>query len=128
MKVPKLQSIMGVAAGEITEAQLNEALAELQAAGGEGFVQLMQSLGKAPEAAPVVDVKASVEYKALEAKLTAEQSAVQSLTAKLEGYEKPGDVETKPVKREEKIAATGSADADAFLSEADIEMRKIWGK
>lgn len=126
MKAPKLQALMGVAAGDITEAQLNEALTELQNAGGEGFVQLMQSFGQTPTT--TVDVKASVEYKALEAKLTAEVAKTAQLTAKLEGYEKPGEEATKPVKREEKIEGTGNTAADELLSEADIQMRKLWGK
>lgn len=126
MKAPKLQALMGVAASDITEAQLNEALTELQNAGGEGFVELMQSFGKTPTT--TVDVKASVEYKALEGKLNAEVAKTAQLTAKLEGYEKPGDEVTKPVKREEKIEGTGNTAADEFLSEADIQMRALWAK
>lgn len=127
MKAPKLQALMGVAASDITEAQLTEALTELQSAGGEGFVELMQSFGQPPKATPV-DVKASVEYKALETKLTAAAKQVSELSAKLEGYEKPGDEVTKPAKREEKIDGSGNAQAEELLSEADIQMRKLWGK
>lgn len=124
MKAPKLQALMGVAAGDITEAQLNEALTELQAAGGSGFVELMQSFGQAPNTQ--VDVKTSAEYKALETKLTNETKKVNELMTKLEGYEKPGEEPTKPVKKEEKIASSGGENSDALLSEADIQMRKLW--
>ncbi|WP_428663473.1 S49 family peptidase [Runella sp.] len=125
MKAPAVLALMGVAAGDITEEQLNAALTELQSAGGEGFIELMQSFGQ-PKAT-TVDVKASVEYKALEAKLTTATTKVGELTTKLEGYEKHGDEVTNPLKREEKIERTGNA-GDELLSEADIQMRALWPK
>lgn len=117
MKVPKLQSLMGVAAADITEEQLNAAITEMQNAGGEGFVELMQSFGQTPTAP--VDVKLSAEYRALEGKLTAEQSKTAELTTKLEGYEKPGEEVTIPVKKEEKIENTGGTDTTIMLCDAD---------
>lgn len=123
MKAPKLQALLGVAASDITEEQLNAALTEIQTAGGGGFIELMQSFGQ-PQTT-TVDVKASVEYKALEAKLTAETAKTAQLTTKLEGYEKLGDEVTNPVKKEEKIAGSGDK-GDELLSEADVQMRALW--
>ncbi|AYQ31426.1 S49 family peptidase [Runella sp. SP2] len=123
LKLPKLQALCNVAAADITEAQLNEAVSELQGANLGGLVDLLQSFGQQQTA--TTNVKDSAEYKALQSQLTAEQLKTGQLQEKLSGYEKPGDEPTKPFKKEEKIENSGG-DPEAHLSEADIEMRKIW--
>lgn len=124
MKLPKLQALCNVAAADITEAQINEAVAEMQSANLGGLVELLQSFGQQQTTTTTVNVKESADYKALESQLTSEKNKSQELQAKLDGYEKPGDEPTKPFKKEEKIAGTGQA-SDANLSEADIKLRAI---
>ena len=119
MKMPTIDALRNVAAADITEEQLSAAVAELQSAGCEGLVSVLQSLGQT-DTTPSVDVKTSPEYKALESKLTAEQLKTTELTTKLEGYEKPGDEVTTPVKKEEKIANSGGTENAVLLCEADI--------
>jgi len=124
MKMPKLQALCNVAAADITEAQINEAVAELQGANLGGLVELLQSFGQ-QQSTSTANVKDSAEYKALHSQLTAAQTKTQELQSKLEGYETPGSEPTKPFKKEEKIENTNT-DPEAHLSEADIEMRRIW--
>lgn len=127
MKAPKLQALKGVAAADITEDQLNDALTELTEAGCDGLVELLQGLQQETATPPAkVDVKASTEYKALEGQLTAANKTIANLQTQLSGYENPGAEATKVVKKTEKIEATGGDEEDPFESEADVQMAKLW--
>lgn len=116
-KLPALAALKGIAAADITEAQITAANAELTAE-GYNLAVISESQFKAAQALETQLATANTSITTLQGTITTQSEEITRLG------KQPGVLGTKSEKEEEELATSG----EAMISETDAEVARLKGQ